>query len=1394
MTRYMKYPDLEGGFIYKSIEGYNVVTRDNDFNLLNVKPIDLLSKGLRTHKGEVKEISDNYVILDTPEGEKRASRELFNGVLIKKSIEGDIKARANERFENKSFWKAVRNLMTIKPPKVTDKANAVPEPKLGGQAWNAKGGSKPDHKYIERRPSPTRAGEWIYIYELPNGNRTATDQEGNEVPHEIEQAPEAVKVTNDFKTGDMLKINSRHARVTDSSDNLVAVKYEDGTEEVISNTMLNTEKQKVGEIYHDPQQGGRSFEITSVGDNVFLAKDTNTGELQAFLKKNVFKLTDEQVRPHIKAKLDDNHYSHSREFKEFTRINEMQGYKVAGDDGLTASKTEKLGNSNWTIDRTYNPETKGIDIKINGKADYQVAFDGDNITVLDINATDIVGLDGDGNRVQIDKNEFVNAITKNGYKQQAQEKQTTQQAGQSVFEYIQKNPDATEKEIASATGLQIYEVKRETSDLMIEGKIRSKNGKFSERVKQQSRFNDTRQAKKTDELYTPEQRAENERQKQEAINRNNVLRNSDQYKKSREWLEANGFYVNANNDFVANKKVNSNGLDFEIEAFYNKDEEAWESRVRNGHYKEVQIGDNKFPIADLNDKEVTYYGEGGSVNTVSVDILKEMNGRNIFEPTKKGGNENIALGKQSEIVFATKEKHKCNYAVVELDDIIASHDENTFTPNKGYPQMEGVSSNDRDYQNNTADQNMIQTVENNWDNRTINNSVLSDQHIIITPENIVVSGNNRTMSAKRVINSHPEAYENYKKQLIEDAQFYGLDPEQIKGMKNPFFVKIDSDFPKDENGNYKYTKSELMKYNDAHGKGKTDNENAMAYGDAISNNSQAMGLLSEAMQGKDTLGEILSDKAVDVQKAFRDVLVKNNVIPQGQAKTYFNENGSLTDNGKTLVRSILKGTFLQPDTFDLATQAGMKQFGEAIVDSVGANTINASLDNNWSLRNHVNEAVRLEAKYQGNTDAKLKGKNFDTYVSTINMFAPHDQRTIAMNLLAKKGGDAYAKVLKDYNRVAQVEQTNNMDDIFGENTTPETLLRDTVINGEYMGKPVFTDDEKKLISQFKFEGTQDNIDTAWKEASGEKKTVYDDKYFNQNYGTAKRPNELHPNFEQDGDQFYITNDNELWKKSENAWHLQDTKDNQEAQGVLDTFIRQEMSKNNLSMFGDDEANSSGSTAEPTGAQPETPVSSEPKEQPKVAQESKTENAPASKGFNPHTASIYDIENFTARKLSNGEKKVLYPKIHEAHKQATDDYKKAVEEFEASNTGGVPLEKLMDKDIHLTDKTEYLKGEGAKKVQEIKYFKDRADSLKDQVHLIEKWYPIKADEGEVRIEKDPTRIQQLQDSISEGEGYMRSGKNIHGEKMSWNERNALIQQINKERAKLGKKPYMTPIEL
>ena len=132
----------------------------------------------------------------------------------------------------------------------------------------------------------------------------------------------------------------------------------------------------------------------------------------------------------------------------------------------------------------------------------------------------------------------------------------------------------------------------------------------------------------------------------------------------------------------------------------------------------------------------------------------------------------IIVGRERSIVFPDGKTHKSFFAIVELDNILASHNENNFASTKGYPtDKEGRNVNDRNYATDKNAQARVMNVAENLNpNIMVSTNATSSGTPIVSIDGIVVSGNNRTMSLKLAQKNNDKRlkYTHYKNVLRDE--------------------------------------------------------------------------------------------------------------------------------------------------------------------------------------------------------------------------------------------------------------------------------------------------------------------------------------------------------------------------------------------------------------------------------------------------------------------------------------------------------------------------------------------------------------------------------------------------------------------------------------------------
>lgn len=408
----------------------------------------------------------------------------------------------------------------------------------------------------------------------------------------------------------------------------------------------------------------------------------------------------------------------------------------------------------------------------------------------------------------------------------------------------------------------------------------------------------------------------------------------------------------------------------------------------------------------------------------------------------------ILYGKEITILMPNGERRKAQFALVEASEILASHNEENFLPTAGYPEHNGRSINDRNYQDDVhAQQKVINAAENLEPSILISTSRTPSGTPIITKDGIVVSGNNRTMSLKRAMEEYPLVYQQYIDFMREEFSAYGFSKDKIyregrifiykeghdkKVLKNPILVRFDYDFPE-------YNTTELSKYNKDTKKSERPVDKALKMGRILNESENCKALISELIGEY----EIFSDfyKNHKDQARLRDALVDCNIITKNEVVAYYDERG-FTEGGKELIENMLAGLVLDYDALIASNFEGVRRFRGIIIGSLPVVAKNISLGPEWSLKEEINKAVLLESK------VAASGLTFFDYLQQGKMFnedkSLQDEHIIYMNRLISQGRNRFKSSLDGYNDLAVKSKSGN--NLFGEPPAKEELYKAYVIN------------------------------------------------------------------------------------------------------------------------------------------------------------------------------------------------------------------------------------------------------------------------------------------------------------------------------------------------------------
>lgn len=401
----------------------------------------------------------------------------------------------------------------------------------------------------------------------------------------------------------------------------------------------------------------------------------------------------------------------------------------------------------------------------------------------------------------------------------------------------------------------------------------------------------------------------------------------------------------------------------------------------------------------------------------------------------------IVYGKNITIEMPNNEKQKGQFIVVELDNILASHNEHTYSTTDGYPlDANGENVNDRNYHGDKSSQNAITNFAKNLSpSRLITTSRTPSGTPIISVDGIVVSGNNRTMSIKLAVSDLPEKYKEYCDFLIEEINAFGFreagyvrggenkghiyitNDEESKVFKHPILVRINYDFPS-------YNALELSKYNKDTKKSERPIDKALKLGKILESSKSCTDIISNVVGKYETFSEFYANRSD--QNEIKNTLVDCNILTVQELPSYYTEIG-FTEQGKELIENLLAGLVLSKDALIASNEGGARKFRQTIITSLPILTANKSLPEN-SLNSALNEALIMEAAMSSTSIP------FNDYVGQIDMFGVViSEEGKVLNRLLASGRNNFKRSIEAYN---QSVLDNQGESLFGEKPSKDEIF------------------------------------------------------------------------------------------------------------------------------------------------------------------------------------------------------------------------------------------------------------------------------------------------------------------------------------------------------------------
>lgn len=367
-----------------------------------------------------------------------------------------------------------------------------------------------------------------------------------------------------------------------------------------------------------------------------------------------------------------------------------------------------------------------------------------------------------------------------------------------------------------------------------------------------------------------------------------------------------------------------------------------------------------------------------------------------------------AKGRDTEVYTAEgrNKSLKGYYAVMELDDLIASHDAFDFSINKFYPPK----CQEREYHNNKQLQYNVENNAKNYDPVMILNEDKTAENgcPIVTPEGVVLGGNSRIMTAQRVYKSYKEKWKEYQESLYCRLDIFCIDKKLVDDMKKPFLVRIIPNVDISQCSRYSWLLNTSLK------NAEPIATKAINYAKEI--NEKGLEMLGEVLASSEveTFSELIANKEVKqkIVKILYDVGIINTYN-----SSQFIKDDNWTIEGKIYVEAILVSIVLN----DKQLIESARAYTDKIIKSIPYFIRIKRLDNDWNIIQNFENAIKLE------NARRSSGMKKEKFLQQIDMF---DSKPISkIDLLAWDLLDSKIKhlkmILEKYIKTAESNSTDN---------------------------------------------------------------------------------------------------------------------------------------------------------------------------------------------------------------------------------------------------------------------------------------------------------------------------------------------------------------------------------
>jgi hypothetical protein len=413
-----------------------------------------------------------------------------------------------------------------------------------------------------------------------------------------------------------------------------------------------------------------------------------------------------------------------------------------------------------------------------------------------------------------------------------------------------------------------------------------------------------------------------------------------------------------------------------------------------------------------------------------IDVKKEskqVKTNDSLSPIRDKYHSGKSVTGDNDDIFVGKEEIPGTWKLVEADTPSASHDETSFNKTEGFPtNKDGSTINDRDYEKDKDAQLAVIDIASEYDGRAVS----FDSPVIVSPDGVVISGNNRTMSSK--IAARKGTDKKYIEALKKRAKKFGFNPRDVDKFKNPRVV-----FEMDNKGNY--STKEFSKFNETSTKTMSPIESAVKMSKIIT--TDIVKGVSNKIDEFDTMGELYADKKA-VNDVFRS-LEMGGIVNQFTRPQYVTEDG-ITGAGKEFLETVLIGSVVNEKNIrGLGNNKALrKKLVRAIVPlienkAMGGYSVSDELNNAIDIHNQVRASKEIESVSE--------------FAKQSNMFEEtNDVSTELAKKMDMKEKD-FAGFMNNMNGNLEVGASGQADIFFGDVESKDDILKRMLKLGKSIG-------------------------------------------------------------------------------------------------------------------------------------------------------------------------------------------------------------------------------------------------------------------------------------------------------------------------------------------------------